>query len=182
MSNSFVFRFVPSLYSENITIKELNKSQNAEIEMLNTGANNAFKNNFIITSDIVGIRRYEAILNIIADELKDTLEFRRNRLYSKHAMIAPFTRIFLEQQLETIFGNGKWILDIDSDNYAIYIDIETSIPSLYEQTIADIAEIIPANLTVIAVSIVPYTHEYLNRNYTYEQMEQLDYEELSKYS
>lgn len=176
-----VFRLIPHVHKDNKTIYAIATTQNIELNMAEDIARKAFNNNFIITSDIDGIRQYEVILNIRPDEGQST-ELRRAAVRNKLGMMLPFTWIFLTQLLESLFGPGKWFLEINLPNLLVEIDVETNVAGLYDQTMRDIRELIPANIKLISMDIKPYTHRYLNRHYTHKEMEQFTQGELSKYN
>lgn len=177
-----VLRYAPELYIDNIDMLAVYNAQKLELIMFGQKSNQAFLNNFVKTCDLEGIRRWEKIFNILADEINDSLEYRKSRVMNKLVQQLPYTKIFLEQMLSSLFGENNYILQIINNTYIIYIDIETDIDGLYNDTIRNIRNIVPANMTIEAIQVIPYIHLYLNRYYTYEEMEQLTYGELSQYA
>ena len=179
-----VFRFAPDIYDEenNQTMLEIYRVQGTELNGYENIIYRIFLNNYIMLADIEGIRRFEAIYNIKADETTETIDFRRARLINKLATLPPFTKIFLEQMLNTIFGEDNVHIDIIYNEYRLQIMIDTDIENLFEETMKEIRQIIPANIILEEYQLTPYTHRYLNRYYTHQQMEQFDYNELSRYA
>jgi len=177
-----VFRFTPKLYDENLDMQAVYTAQHIEAKKLFDALLSAYRDNFIVTASVGGIRRYEEILGIVPDERLDDLETRRKRVINKLAMNTPYTRLFLEQYLETVFGAGNWSLNIDDVNLILYIDIETESIQIYNQAVRDIGQIIPANLDYRPTGDVPFTHRYLGNRFTHEQMTQFTYGELSQYA
>lgn len=137
------------IYIGNEHIDAIINAVQPELDFLNKSAENNFNDNFAITATLKGIENYEKILSIVPDIATETIEFRRARVINKLAMLLPYTKFFLQNMLNTVFGPGNWSLFVDNDIYTIYLDIETFIPGLYEKTIEDIKTIIPANLIMI---------------------------------
>jgi len=180
--NDIVFRFLNRLYSENITMNEIAETARNEINLAQINLETTFLNNFISPANMDGVQNYENILNIIPDASLESLEFRKSRIINRLAMSPPFTKHFLEQMLSIIFGPENFYFRIDYDNCSIYIDIETQISMLYDQTLNDIRQMIPANMKLISIMLVPFTHKYLNRHYTHDEMKQFTFGELSQYN
>jgi hypothetical protein len=179
---NLVYRFLPARQAQNVTSQLLAKIQNKEMAELEIRSKQAFYNNFIRLADADGIALFEETYQIIPDLVTESLEFRRNRVLNRRIMTPPFTRLFVEQKLESVFGPGKYALDIDYGTYYVGIDVETDIPLLYEETMAEMRKIIPANMVLETAMLIPYTYLYLNATFTYEDLEQYTYEELSQYS
>jgi hypothetical protein len=169
-------------YAENQTMISIYEAQQAEVDKVFAFIKDINKNNFITTADIEGILAYEKILGISADEINDDLELRRLRVINKLALRTPFTRIFLEQMLETIFGHGNWTLEIDPVALTMFMYVITDSPQIYNQTVSDIGDIVPANIEFSHAGEVPYTHIYLNTHHTHESMEQFTFGELSQFA
>ncbi len=178
-----VFRFSPKkIYDDNAEMQSAYLAQHVSMRELLDTCGAAFENNFIVRAGLAGIKRYEEILGIVPDVLLDDIELRRKRGINKLALTIPYTETFLRQYLEAVFGAGKWALEVDPVGLTLYVYIETDSPQIYNQTVRDIAQIIPANLGFTADGDTPYTHRYLNREYTHEQMTALTFGELSKYA
>lgn len=177
-----VFRLAPDIYYENSTMLEIYNAQSQQMGQYEDLIYRIFLNNYVNLADLEGIRRFEAIFNIIADEVNETIEFRRARILNQFAMLPPFTKIFLQQMFKNIFGEDMFIINIIYDEYRLEIDVQTNIEGLFEQTMKDVRQIIPANLILEKFIINPYTHRFLRDYYTHRQLEELDYRELSRYA
>ena len=177
-----VLRLAPDLYIDNKDMLAVYNTQLDEITLFGEKSQRAFLNNFVKRTDKDGIKRWEKIFNILADEINDSLEYRQARVMNKLLQQPPYTKIFLEQMLENLFGADKYTLQILNNEYIIKIDIETNIDGLFEDTINNIKNIIPANMVLQVIQVEKYMHLYLNRNYTHGEMEALTYGELSQYA
>lgn len=175
-----VLRYAPDFYIDNKDMLAIYNAQSQELTVYGKKSYQAFLNNFVKKTDIEGIRRWEKIFNILADEINESLEFRQSRVLNKLIQQPPYTKIYLEQTLENLFGKDKYTLQILNKEYKIKIDIETNIDGLFEDTLINIRKLIPANMILEVIQIEEYMHLYLNRHYTYGEMEALTYGELSK--
>lgn len=181
-----VHRLVPDIYSNNETMLAIYDAQADELGQYEDKIYQIFLNNLVKFCDIEGIRRFEAIFNIQADEENETLEFRRSRIIIKFTLSIPYTKISLKNMLSEVYGANNVDIDIEYNNYSIKIALETSIVGLVEQTTKELRqEIIPANMGITVIDYEPYMHRYLNKHYTYDEMrrnKKLTYGELSKYA
>lgn len=150
------------IYDENETIEEIRIAQENELDKLENASESAFLDNFIMTAGIQGIRNYEQILDIAPDTINDTIEFRRGRIINRLSSMPPFTEIFLRQKLNTIFGSGRWSLVVDHAIYTIFIDVDTRIRNLFQQTISDIRQIVPANMILFTKQVLVHAPQYVS--------------------
>jgi hypothetical protein len=180
--SALVYRFLPAMHDQNVTSQLLARVQNKEIAALEKESKRVFNNGFITRADAEGIANLEETYQIMPDPQTESLEFRRGRLLNRKTMMPPFTRIFLEQKLETVFGPGNWDVDINYEELYINVGIKTDILGLYEETLDELRKILPANLVLNTAILRPYTYLYLNKNYTYGALGDLTYAELSQYS
>lgn len=177
-----VTRFAPDKYSLNSDMLAIYNAQANEIDKIKKKIKTEYLNNFIKTCNIDGIRRWEKIFNILADEIKDSLEFRKARVLNKIIQQPPYTEIYLRIMLSDLFGEDKYTLQVDGKNYIIKVDIETNIDGLFEDTIDTLRVLIPANMELKVLQVQQFLHLYLQRNYTHQQLEQFTFGELSQYS
>ena len=137
-----------SLYDDNGLIDYLSASQQPLVDNCNAQLNQAFKNTFVDTADVIGIRKFERILNIRADEVLEDLEYRRRRIKTRLAMSLPFTRAFLISFLDEFLGRANYNLNILYNDYIIRIRFrETELSKrVIDDMTAILREIIPANM------------------------------------
>ena len=182
MSNLVARYSQRALYDNNTEIQAIYNAQGEQILIISGGIDRSFYNNFIIKAGIDGIRRFEVLLGIIADEALEDIEFRRTRVLNRLGLHPPYTRLFLEQMLTSIFGAGNWEMEIDPVSLTFEVYVETADWQTYDMTMENIRNIIPANLGFISASVVPYTHVYLRRHYTHDEMSALTQGELSQFA
>lgn len=175
----YVKRFSPELLKDNKTMDAIYSVQLEEIENLLYELFTVFDNNFVSSLNLKGIQLWEKLLGLESNS-KLSVNLRHELILTKRRFRPPFTRQNLQVILESVWGKGNFIFEIFPDEYQLIIDIHTNEPEVYLKFQNYIRNLIPANMYVIFA--IQYTYLYLNRNKTYSQMEELSYEELSKYS
>ena len=173
--------FAIDLYKGNKSAEAIYNAYDIQFKILETKSENIFFNTFVITANEIGLAKFERILKIIPD-INDTLDFRRGRIINRLSQQSPFTEVWLRQTLANIFGENNYIVNVDVENYVVYIDVLTKTGNLFEQTMLDMRQIIPANMILKTSETVQYTHRYLNINYTHQEMQQFTQGELSQYN
>ena len=181
-NNDKIFRNANDKYSSNQTMLAIYDAQLSEVDDTTTLIYQAFLNNFVKYCNIEGIRRFEAIFHIQADEVNDSMDLRRSRIYTKFAQLPPYTKIFMEQMLQELFGEDNYEFIVNNDEYKVFVGIETDIEGLIEETLKDIRQIIPANMILDTIVYVPYIHRYLQRHYTHNDLKEFTHEVLSQYA
>lgn len=180
-SSNSVLRFAPDIYEEedNKTMLAIYNAQSDEINGYEAIMYRIFLNNLVKYCNVEGIRRFEDIFYIKADEINDSLEFRQARVINKFNQLPPFTRIFVEQMLYDIFGEETTEFDVIYNDYGVEVLIESNITGLVAETFKDLRQIIPANMTIEQIVLYPYVHLYLKKYYTHEQMQSLTHGDLN---
>ena len=176
---NYVHRFQPNVVKDNDTMNNLYDVQADEIEKFNNETQNTINNLFIKSADLKGVQRQEKFFNINPNP-QHTLEERKMIVLNKILYRPPFTRQRLTEILENIWGKGHYIYQLYPNDYRLIIDIDTNNPVIYLQFSKQLREIIPANIYLILS--IQYTYIYLKRNFTYNSLSELTYEELSRYS
>lgn len=181
-NNEKIFRAANDKYSGNLTMLAIYDAQLEELDSNSSLIYQVFLNNFVKHADIEGVRRFEAIFYIQADEEHESLELRKARIINKFAMQLPYTKIFIKQMLQTIFGEGNTEFNVEYSQYKVKVGIETDIEGLINETMKDLRNIIPANMIIEKILYEPYMHRYLRRHYTHAQLAEFTQGELSQYA
>ena len=139
-----IFRFAPDIYNENETMLQVYERQHGEINQYKNLILQTFLNNFVKKTDKNGIKRFEKIFGIQANEKEESLEFRQARVLNKFAYHLPYTRIFVMQMLEATFGKEYTVFEVVYDKYKVRVNIESEMKELIEETLKDLRNIVPA--------------------------------------
>lgn len=182
----YVVRFSPAVLKDNDTARTLYLAQADECRRLIGTARTIMRNNFFQSLDLGGIRKWEDTLRLesVADA---DLQTRRDLILQKRRLRIPFTRLNLKELCESAWGKNTETsgaeIEIDYDNFIVWIDVNTNYPRVYLKFKKYVRSIIPANMSMYMS--VQYTYTYLNRKFTYGDLvknsDLYRYSELSKY-
>ena len=180
MSN-LVKRFRPKTTEGNETFDKLYEVESEEADKLDSTIRTVFNNNFIISSDLKGVRKYEKIYNIKVNSDLD-LEERRKIILDKILYRPPFTRQRFRQILENLWGKGNYSFSIDYNSFIVFLDVDTDEPENYIRFKEQVRKIVPANMYLGFT--IQYTYLYLRKEFTYNKLNEsgLTYYDLSQYS
>lgn len=138
---------------------------------------------YIDTATATGISRWESILQIKPDILKETLEQRRQRIKARLLERLPFTVRTLRQRITSILQDIPYELRIDYNRYYLNIRIisEQEIDAYYYKQIYEALEVmLPANMTALVElrfrehqEVKPFAHRYL-KFYTHKEIRSLN--------
>ena len=103
-----------------------------------------FSMRFVSFTDIVGIKRWEKMLGLRPLH-NDSLETRRMRILAKINNRLPYTWRTLQQLLNSMYGEGNYILTLDPINYEIELLVPFS-DGTYQELINILDPIIPMNI------------------------------------
>lgn len=177
-----ILRFAPDIYENNETMLANYNAQSEEIENYEAKIQRVFFNNLVNYCDLEGIRRFEAIFNILADEENENLNFRKARIIQKFTIQLPYTKVFLKNMLNQILGEENIDIDIIYNDYELKVGIENVEQTIIDETFKQLRqEFVPANIILTSIIYEPYMHRYLKKYYTHEQMKQFTQGELSQH-
>ena len=174
-----VKRYEPKVVQNNDEMNNLYSVHKQEVERLHGSLNQMRLNAYIQSMDLKHIKLWEKILKIKADE-SYTLQQRRSNVLNTLLFKPPFTRQRLNDTLYNIWGEGNYQFEIFPDDFRVIIDVDTFDPVIYLQFTKLVRRIIPANMYLIFS--IQYTYLFLQRNKTYNQLQELTYQELSQYN
>lgn len=154
MFNRRLSSFMPSVYSGIMEMHDIMNAEEREMDIARAELTSAFANTFVLTSDESGVILFEKMLNVVADETKEDLAFRRQRLMNRLATLPPYTFKFLEHKLDQIIGQGAWRAYIDFNQHTLYIECSATNQNWYSEIEFTVNRVKPCNMVFINV---PYT-------------------------
>lgn len=122
----------------------LNAQQN-EIEKLVLRIDQILNNQFILSSNLEGISRYEQILKI-KPKGTDDLSVRQFRVLTKYNEQLPYTYIRLKEMLNNLCGKGNLFIRIKKMTLSIYIKLV--IKDKFEEVKELLHRVLPANIAL----------------------------------
>lgn len=137
--------YLPLYLREYKELKYINNVFNTELSFLTEETEIIFKNLFIITCTILGIERFESMLDIIP-ESDDTLESRRARILYRWMNGLPYTIKRLMEMLDNICGAGNYTIIKNYTSFEIYFVVMLTAPNQIKELRNMLYYTLPANL------------------------------------
>lgn len=139
-------QYLPEYYREIKEIVEIGRTESTELNDLETAIQRALNDQFVMTASVDAIRRRERMLGIQADPATETLEFRKKRLINRYSTKPPFTRRYLQQQLDALVGRGMTIVSVDAKNFLLLVTTNIENANVFREVIHTIETVKPANM------------------------------------
>lgn len=158
--------YIPDFLKEYEEMSALQKVLQTEIQRLENGTEELFDNQFIASSDITSIKRYEKMLDI-QPLAGDTLADRRFKVLSKWNRIIPYTKVTLRQKLSVLCGEDGFTLEISPQKVITVRVLLKSKKSFYEVK-EMLEEFVPCNM-VIDLDLLYNQHSVLSK-FTHKQL------------
>ncbi|EOS27670.1 hypothetical protein C806_00117 [Lachnospiraceae bacterium 3-1] len=135
--------------------------QQVEIQALED-ITEVFKNNqFILSADEQGIKKYEIMLGVTALD-DDTLENRKFRVLSRWNNTIPYTVFTLKEKLENLCGKDGYILEALNEEYRVFVRVALTSKKNYRMVEEMLNEVIPANM-IVDLSLLYNQHSTLGK-------------------
>jgi hypothetical protein len=142
-------------------------AEQPEFESLWGRVDQMLDDQFVNTSGVTGVSKWESILNI-KPKGTDSLEARRFRILTRLNEKLPYTLRMLESMLTTLCGEGQFSLDRDVLARKITIRIGLAARENFEDVAALLQKVIPANM-IIDLELKYNRHEMWSQ-YTHAQL------------
>lgn len=156
----------------------LMNSEQPEISGLFLQIENALDNQFVLTANEYGVKRWEKLLSIVP-KMTDTLDDRKSAILSKLAEQLPYTYRMLERLLTGICGENGFSIHLEHARYRLWVELETKAISRFYDVDRMLRRVIPANLTVDLS--VNYNRHYQLKAFTHEFFKDYTQWELRTY-
>lgn len=139
----------PKYYEGIIEIDELCKVEDNMLSEISNDIKIVNDNQFVLTSNEVGIKAYENILQIVPDTKLESLDFRRRRILNRISVSLPFTLKFLRKKLDEIVGKNNYKIYFDYNNHTLYIESSAKDQQWFGEIYITINNIKPCNIVFI---------------------------------
>ena len=124
--------------------KEIFSSEDKELEYMNNLVASMLTEVIVKTANSYGLTRYEKIYSIT--EIASTIEGRRTNILLKINNRVPYSKKWLVNLLDAIFGKDEYKLTIDESKYSINIELPLSYSEAAETLKKELVMEIPANI------------------------------------
>lgn len=141
-----LLRYLPEFMQDLVEFRELTEASLAEFDAIEAAAQRAFDDQFVMSAGAAAVRRREQMLGIQADPSAETLDFRRKRLINRYSTKPPFTIRYLQQQLDTLLGEGLTVVAVDPHSFILTVTADIGDAALFHEVERTVRVIKPANL------------------------------------
>ncbi len=129
-------------YEELVKIFE---STEPELHELNKEIEKLSNNQFVVTADENGIKRFEKLVNIF-DGPEYQIEERRKRVIVRWNEDIPYTYIALKRQMDRLCGEDGYIMDLYHNEYLLEIYIKIIVKDMYFEVVELLKRVMPCNI------------------------------------
>lgn len=136
----------PQYYDDLLDFQELACTLDAEMQLLKIAIDQMFDDQFILTSGARALKRREKMLEIQADTLMESLDFRKKRVINRYSTKPPFTLRYLQGRLDYLVGEKKAIASVDSLNFTLFVKAAIEDAPLFKEVEQTVKTVKPANL------------------------------------
>ena len=157
--NIDILSYLPEVLSSAECMKAISAAQNPKLSSAYEDIDMLLDNQFIISANIDGIKRWEQILGI-SPKATNTLQDRRFRVLSRLNSKLPYTYKRLQEQLEILCPDGGYELDLDAGGATLRIRVALAAKEQFAEVEKLAARQVPANL-VLDISLLYNTHYVL---------------------
>lgn len=174
-----ISNYLPNLYKNNVEMNNIIYSEEQEFEnRIKQDINNRFNDTFAIKATEKGISKFETLLGIKSDSIKESINFRRTRIINRLVSSIPFTETFLINQLDNILGKGNWSYNIDYNNYTL--DVYSLLPGdeWYQELLSFFTRIVPCNIQWKVTIYSATWNQVLNKFETWNDISNMTWEEV----
>lgn len=126
-------------------IQQIMTAENPEFQLVVDESEKIKKNQFIETSDLVGIRRFEKMLNIVPT-VDDTLESRISRVLTRWNDVIPYTYRALVQKLAQLCDGLNFSINPNFNEYKMEIITHLEMSGQVDELQRLLGYMIPVNL------------------------------------
>lgn len=138
--------YLPLFVQEFREIQQIMSAENPEFQLIADESEKIKNNQFIETSDLVGIRRFEKMLNIVPTS-DDTIESRRSRVLARWNEVVPYTYRALVQKLIQLC-DGDFTIIPNFNEYEMEIITHLELSGQVDELQYLLGYMIPMNIAV----------------------------------
>lgn len=145
--------YLPGWFRDILEFQTLCQTETEQFETLAQAMGAVADNFFFQTMDAGAVSQWEQVFGIGAVP-SEILPFRRTRLLNRISTRPPFTLAFLYERLDALIGPGKYTVEADYPNYALYIETAAEDQSYFAELSVTINTIKPCHIVYIIRPLV----------------------------
>ena len=158
---------LPPALQEVLEFQAVMESEQPEICQLFAAIGAALKNQFILTLDEYGAKRWEKMLGI-SPKATFTLEERRFLILNRLNEKTPFTLAALKAMLQILCGEDGYSVEVLNTAYTLKVKVALVAKHNFDDIGQLLARVVPANM-VVDLSLLYNQHSTLGRH-THRQL------------
>lgn len=143
-----VSSYLPPVLQEVKELVEIANIENPVLETLWQEIENTLNNQFVITANENGAKRYEKMLKMSVPGT-DALETRRFHILTRYQEQIPYYFKVLSQLLDSLLGEGRYLLNRDVANKTLTVKIELTVKGMFDAVIVMLERITPQNMVLV---------------------------------
>jgi hypothetical protein len=170
-----LIEYLPPVIQDYKEIKEVMTSENPEFQLVGDESEVLKNNQFIESTNELGIKRFEDMLEIKA-LYDDTWDNRKFKVLSVWNNAIPYTINALNEKLAILCGEGGYSLNVNYNTYTVTVRVALSSKKNYSEVEKMLNLVLPCNM-IIDVSLLYNQHETLAA-FTHAQLSAYTHEQL----
>lgn len=136
----------PELYQDIRDFMELAGTEEAELQLMENAVSKLLNDQFVPTASESTIKRREKMLNIQADPIAETLEFRKSRILNRYRTKPPFSIRYLQNRIDALVGPGLVTVTVNPQTYTLTIAASLPNAAAFKEVAYTIQQVKPANI------------------------------------
>ena len=170
-----LINYLPQFMQEYLEMQKIMETEQVEIDLLWTAAENALADQFILDATERGVMRWESMLGVSPKDT-DTLDERKFRILTLLNQELPYTLRKLEQALTNLCGADGYSVEVQAAEYHVVVKLALTNVNNYSEVEKVLNKMIPANMTQF-IQIMYNKHSVLAQ-FTYAQLSAYTHEQL----
>lgn len=167
--------YIPPYEQNFLELRQLLETEQSEIDLLWTAAENALADQFILEATESAIRRWETMLGVSPKDT-DTLDERKFRILTKLNQELPYTMRKLEQALTNLCGADGYSVEVKAAEYHVEVKLALTNQNNYQEVVDVLNKMIPANITQWVQ--IMYNSNLVLSQFTHAQLAAYTHEQL----
>lgn len=170
-----IISYLPPILHEIKEIIAIANVENPVLDGLWQQIEDTLNNQFVVTINEQGAKRYEKLLKLNVPET-DTIETRRFRILTRYQEQAPYTTRVLKQLLDSLLGEGQYEINRDVAAKTLSVKIELTVKGMFDAVVVMLERITPQNI-ILTVQLRYNQHNTLKR-FTHAQLAAFTHKQL----
>ena len=172
--NTDLRKYYPPIYEKVLEMEGLAQAENKAFTILDRETERVEKNQYILTSDELGIEIWERALQIQYNPEEDTLDFRKKRILNRLQDRTPITYGVLVKKLNFLLGRNTYELSLEQ--LVLTLVSHTREKNSMDEVLRTLIQMLPGNIALKYDNNLPLntdTHLYYGGTHTKEVVHSL---------